>query len=470
MVYTLNENWNGTDTINYQVVDDTGLTSNISTITINVASVNDAPVANSKGAATNGGNAVDITLEGVDVEGDALTYSIVQNPSNGSLSSINSFDIVTYTPNAGWSGSDEFTYKVNDGSLDSNTATVTIEVTNSTTSSYGGEVSLTVNPNSVVEIPFEVTDSGALGPTSSTTDHLRLYIDLKGSTVNTLNDLELILVAPTTEHSSFTSLGKRRILLARGVNTPPGVSDSGHYYLPNPSQEFLNTVFSEEATTHIEDGSNPFIGDYLPNRLGMSLFSMSNHEINGTWYLYIHNHNGGDTIDITKAELQLMYESDTEGQWTYSEKNNFIFSPNDTNDWIVNPNSTFEGSIPISLPAGATIKDIDLELTAYGSTVNTLKDFSVIMMNDNGNQNTVFDGPSTNFSHGLIYKTRFSDDQGHGAIPNKSLIANKLDAYTGFGPMKGSSTNNFRLFFTNNNSGDIVTIDKEKTKIYIEIQ
>ena len=59
--------------------------------------------------------------------GESVNYSIVSNPSNGSLSNISGSN-VTYTPNQNYNGSDSFTYKVNNGSQDSNTATVTLTI------------------------------------------------------------------------------------------------------------------------------------------------------------------------------------------------------------------------------------------------------------------------------------------------------------------------------------------------------
>ncbi|MGD2055097.1 MAG: Ig-like domain-containing protein, partial [Gammaproteobacteria bacterium] len=64
-----------------------------------------------------------------DADGDFLTASLVTGPVSGSLS-LQEDGSFTYTPNAGFSGTDTFTYKVNDGSLDSNIATVTIDVIN----------------------------------------------------------------------------------------------------------------------------------------------------------------------------------------------------------------------------------------------------------------------------------------------------------------------------------------------------
>ena len=65
-----------------------------------------------------------------DVDGESLTYNIVNQPTNGKLSDIRDGKI-TYTPNEGFYGEDSFTYKVHDGESDSEIGTVilkTIEV------------------------------------------------------------------------------------------------------------------------------------------------------------------------------------------------------------------------------------------------------------------------------------------------------------------------------------------------------
>ena len=63
-----------------------------------------------------------------DGEGSALTTTLVTGPSNGSLT-LNPDGSFKYTPEANFNGSDSFTYKANDGSLDSNVATVNLSVT-----------------------------------------------------------------------------------------------------------------------------------------------------------------------------------------------------------------------------------------------------------------------------------------------------------------------------------------------------
>jgi len=68
-----------------------------------------------------------ITLTATDVDGDALTYSIVTPPAHGTLSGV--APNVTYTPVPDYNGSDSFTFKANDGTVDSNLATVSIALT-----------------------------------------------------------------------------------------------------------------------------------------------------------------------------------------------------------------------------------------------------------------------------------------------------------------------------------------------------
>src|SRR5207249_9091704 len=70
-----------------------------------------------------------VTLVATDVDGDSLTYFVVvgSGPQHGTLGGI--APSLTYTPTAGYSGSDSFSYKARDASLDSNVAQVTIIVT-----------------------------------------------------------------------------------------------------------------------------------------------------------------------------------------------------------------------------------------------------------------------------------------------------------------------------------------------------
>jgi hypothetical protein len=91
---------------------------------------NRPPVSNSQSFSTSENTSKAITLTASDLDGDTpyLTYSIVTQPTHGSLEQVGTTSEVTYTPDSGYIGSDSFTFKANDGHLDSNEATVDITV------------------------------------------------------------------------------------------------------------------------------------------------------------------------------------------------------------------------------------------------------------------------------------------------------------------------------------------------------
>jgi hypothetical protein len=84
------------------------------------------PQAASQAVTTKFNTPVNITLTGISPQGFPLSYSVVTVPSVGTLSGTP--PNLTYTPVAGYVGHDAFTFKVNDGTTDSNTATVSITV------------------------------------------------------------------------------------------------------------------------------------------------------------------------------------------------------------------------------------------------------------------------------------------------------------------------------------------------------
>ncbi len=63
-----------------------------------------------------------------DADGNSLTATLVSGPANGVLA-LSVDGTFTYTPNADFYGTDTFTYRANDGTVNSNVATVTITVT-----------------------------------------------------------------------------------------------------------------------------------------------------------------------------------------------------------------------------------------------------------------------------------------------------------------------------------------------------
>jgi hypothetical protein len=88
---------------------------------------NNQPTAHNQLVTVDENVAITITLGATDPDGDSLTYSIVNGPANGSAQ-LNG-TAVTYISTSDTATADSFTFKANDGIVDSNTATVTITIT-----------------------------------------------------------------------------------------------------------------------------------------------------------------------------------------------------------------------------------------------------------------------------------------------------------------------------------------------------
>ena len=129
LTYTPNSGFSGTDMFNYTVSDGKGGTSS-GTVTVHVGTPpNTDPVAvdDNKSTAKDVAVVISVLTNDSDADGDPLTVTSVTQGSNGSVV-INSDNTVTYTPTAGFTGSDSFTYTISDGKGGSSTATVSVNV------------------------------------------------------------------------------------------------------------------------------------------------------------------------------------------------------------------------------------------------------------------------------------------------------------------------------------------------------
>ncbi len=161
---------------------------------------NSAPSASADRYSTAHNTTLSVAAPGVlsndsDADGDALTATKLSGPTNGSLT-LNANGSFSYTPTAGFSGDDSFTYRASDGTDSSASASVTISVaaagdgvtrtfapsddafvrSNFASSNYGAEGTVRLYKKSPTEthsyLKFSV--SGLSGSVSSAT--LRLYV------------------------------------------------------------------------------------------------------------------------------------------------------------------------------------------------------------------------------------------------------------------------------------------------------
>jgi VCBS repeat-containing protein len=131
--YTPQANYNGADSFSYRAVTLVGGVPSLpATVSLTVNPVNDAPVAAGDAYSVAAGATLNVGVPGVlgndsDVDGGGLTAVLVSSTTSGGLV-LNSNGSFSYTPNAGFTGTDSFSYQASDGTATSTAVTVTITV------------------------------------------------------------------------------------------------------------------------------------------------------------------------------------------------------------------------------------------------------------------------------------------------------------------------------------------------------
>jgi hypothetical protein len=134
VTYTPNANFFGSDSFTYTISDGNGGTDT-ATVSVTVTNVNDNPDAvndNATVAEDSGANTINVLANDTIAPdtGETLTITSVTQGANGSVAITGGGTAVTYTPNANYFGPDSFTYTISDGNGGTDSATVSITVTN----------------------------------------------------------------------------------------------------------------------------------------------------------------------------------------------------------------------------------------------------------------------------------------------------------------------------------------------------
>ena len=206
-VYTPRRDYNGYDTLYYKASDGS-LLSNEAKIVIRVKPVNDAPVAANDNYQTNQNTALVVSAaNGVlkndaDVDGDALTASLLHGPKNGTLTAGLAADgSFTYTPTTDITGIDSLVYVVSDGTLkDTAVAYITVIKTG-------------LVPPTLADAVYSVAENSGAGTTVGTYDKSN-YVTWNDATI--LNWTSISLSGDGADQFSIARDGK--ITVANGAH------------------------------------------------------------------------------------------------------------------------------------------------------------------------------------------------------------------------------------------------------------
>jgi subtilisin-like proprotein convertase family protein len=212
-----------------------------------------APVAADDSATTDQDIPVTVSLleNDTDADGDPLQVSQFTQPLNGTVT-VNPDGVATYTPAAGFTGTDSFTYRVTDGVSESNQAVVTLQV----------------NPVAPVQSDYQNTVPTVI------LDRKSVFSQITISDAFAIKDINVTL---NITHSRESDL---QVFL----HGPDGTVVELFSNVGGSGKGFFDTVLDDEASVSITDGTSPFTGVYKPEQ---SLEAFDGKNVTGTWTLEI---------------------------------------------------------------------------------------------------------------------------------------------------------------------------------------
>ena len=396
-VYEPNADFNGNDSVVVSVTNGYGVTST-STITLNIASVNDAPIIEGEDSAVTLRNV--LTSEGQinaqDVDGDTLSYSIETQASHGTLS-VDDSGKWLYTTVDDYDGQDSATIRVSDGNGGSSDKIL----------------NFTIIDNSAPEAPLESSNvlqdirvlSGEVGATDIDGDALSYTVSTEASHGTlSVNESGVWSYSATdgymgTDSAVITIDDSNGGIITQTLNFDVKVS------APVFSDSTID-LLEDDVTFGSLDVVNPIGGVLLYEIITKAEKGYLNLDATGGWiYVTDRNENGVDSVTIkvtnayglsTTATLNLAIEAVNDAPET-AEQENYILQD------IRIVNGVIEAS------------DVDGDVLEY--TIQTAPVHGEIQINAEGEWSYI----PTELYMGED-STIISVSDGHGGIVNKTII------------------------------------------------
>ncbi|HXI69439.1 MAG TPA: Ig-like domain-containing protein [Verrucomicrobiae bacterium] len=410
-VYAPATNYFGLDSFTF-TVNDGSLTSAVATVSITVTPANDAPIAFSQSVTNAEDTALPITLTGSDVDGPVTNFVLVTLPTHGTLTGSGANQV--YTPATNYFGLDSFTFTVNDGSLTSAVATVSITVTPANDAPIAFSQSLTNVEDTV--LPITLTGSDVDGPTTNF----------------------VVVTLPT--HGTLTGTG------ADQVYTP-----ATNYFGADSFTFTVNDGSLTSAVATVSITVTPVNDEPVAVNDAYSLFKNTTLNVPVSGVLTNDSDADGNSLTAvlaaTTAHGSLALNPD--GSFTYTPSNNYVGPDSFTyraSDGITNSGlatvaltiaatntapvafndsySTAEDVALIVPVSGVLTNDTDVDGDTLTAVVVTTTTNGVLTLNPNGSFIYV---PNTNFSGGDSFTYRANDGFTNSGIATVSITINAVN-------------------------------------------
>jgi hypothetical protein len=156
VIYTPTLDFVGVDFFTFRAHDGRDFSS-VSTITLTVTAINDAPVARAQTVTTTRNSNVAVNLLATDAESEPISYTVVSSPTQGLVSG--TAPALLYTPNRDFTGTDSFQFAARDPHGATTTATISVTIVPSNTAPLAASQLLTTSAESAVAVVLSASDA-----------------------------------------------------------------------------------------------------------------------------------------------------------------------------------------------------------------------------------------------------------------------------------------------------------------------
>ncbi|MEM7128643.1 MAG: Ig-like domain-containing protein [Chloroflexota bacterium] len=429
--YQPNADFHGEDTFTYKANNGTE-NSNEATVSITISPVNDPPVALDGTYKSEEDTVLTIAAPGVllnvqDVDGNSLTVSEVTPPNHGALS-LQSDGSFIYTPDLDFNGTDTFTYKANDGTADSNTATITFDfdpvndapVTVDDAYETDEDAELTIDTPGILDNDSDADNNPLKAIQLASPSNGTLTLNQNGSFVYTPNlnfsgtDTFTYKANDETEDSDASTVS----ITVNPINDPPiAIVDS---YSVNED----NALTVELANAVLDNDSDPE-GDALTAIL-VSTVSYGGLSLNedGTFsYTPNPDYSGDDSFTYIVTDGN--EESDeTQVNITINPQNDGPVATDDTATTYINTS--------IDIPLLENDADVDLDdISLAGADASTLNNGSIVV---NADESVAYT-PANGFTGLDTFSYTINDGNGESDIGTVTVSVQEVLPSSLIGPL-----------------------------------